>query len=143
MGATPPIPVGSYDFADVVTTVDNQTMLGGVTVKVTRRSDQTTDEVGGNGDVVVSVNNDQRGDIEIELMPSSPSIDVLTQLALEFPNTRRFVTVAVNDLTGRSKANSAQAWVKKIADKDYAAASSNVTFSLVCARLNTTPGGSV
>ncbi len=143
MGATPQIPVGTYDFSDVVCVLGGVVLLGGVSVKVTLDSPQTTDEVGANGDVVVTVNNDKRGAIEIEFMPSSPSLDYMSQLVMAFSNTGAFVPASVNDLSGRSKHSAAQAWVEKIADKSYGAASENVTFRVRAARLNDFVGGSV
>lgn len=143
MGATPGIPSGTFDFSNVVTVFNGQTLLGGVSVKVTRDSDATTDAVGANGDVVVVVNNDQRGTIEIEFMQSSPSLDFMSQQVQLFTLTRAFAPVSVTDLNGRSVASGAEAWAVKVADADYGKEEASRTFKIRVCHLNSFVGGFV
>jgi hypothetical protein len=71
MGAVPPVPARAFDFANVVLTFDDTTIVGGNVIKASYDSAATTDDVGADGSVVVVVSNDQRGTLEVELTQGS------------------------------------------------------------------------
>jgi len=147
VSATPPIPVGTFDPAQVTVSFANKTIIGiakGSAIKVSRNSPQYTHEVGANGDVVRVLNNDQTGAIELELMQSSPSNDALNTLAqLDAKSATGSGSVQVKDLNGRSMAHGDTAWVEKLPDAEYATEATNRTWKIVVSRLEHNVGGIV
>lgn len=146
MGATPPIPTGTFDPANVVLSFNGTTIVGfakGTEIKVSYDTDAYTDDAGANGDVVRVKSNDQRAKIEIELMQSSPSNDALSAFAAADQTGAGKGPVRVKDLNGRSVASGPDAWVQKVADSEYATEHTPRAWIIRVAKLTMTTGGIV
>lgn len=138
MSDTPQVPTGTFNPAKVILTFASTTIVGlakGTQIKVSRDSDQTTDDVGANGDVVVVINNDERGYIDLELLQSSPSNDFLSEQAELFKAGGGTKPVECIDLNGTSVASGLDAWVVKLADSEYATEAANRAWRIRVARL--------
>jgi hypothetical protein len=147
MGATPPIPTGSFDPSNVILTFASTTIIGfakGTMIKVSLDSPQYTDEVGANGDVVRVKNNDERASIEIDLMGSSPSNDFLSARAIldKLSGTGK-APVEITDLNGRSIHKGLDCWVEKMADAEYGTEATGRAWKLRVGRLSHFVGGTV
>lgn len=147
MGATPQIPLGSFDPANVVLTVAGETVVGaakGTFYKVARDSDSYTDDVGGAGDVVRVKSNDNRGTVEITLMQSSPSNDALNDLAQRDEALGTGLTpFEIVDLNGRTMASGINCWIRKKADTEFSTEATNRVWILRVPNLAYTVGGIV
>ena len=145
MGATAPIPLGTFDPAKYIITFRGVTLIGinkGSSIKVSRDSVAYTTDTGANGDKVRVKNNDEGGAIEIELMQSSPSNVYLSQMAqLDALDGTGKGAAQMKDLNGDSLASGADAWIEKIADSEYGTEATGRTWKIVIARMVYTVGG--
>jgi hypothetical protein len=111
-------------------------------VKCSRDEDTFTEQVGANGDVVRVRNRNRMGKVVITLQDSSPTNDQLSALAASDERTGLgYGALLVKDLNGNTLVQAANAWIKKPADVEYAAAAGTNEWTLAAAELEMTVGG--
>jgi len=134
----------TYDPKKVVIIVGGVPLsgYGDTFVVVARASDAYESVVGADGEVTRTRIQDKRGTITVTLKQTSKSNDILAAFAAadELDNDG-VVPVAVKDLLGTSLHFSAEAWVKKVPDSEYAKAAGEKEWVLECGILETFPGG--
>ena len=88
----------------------------------TYASDMVTSQVGADGEVARSRNSDRRVTIEITLLGTSPSNDVLSGLVVadELSGSAMF-PITIQDLRGTTMFLAAQCWVKRKPDVGFGA----------------------
>lgn len=94
--------------------------------KFSYETDQVSDEVGGQGDVVRIITRDMRATLEITLMQTSPSNDYLSSLVTQDINangpaaTGGYAVGASSlvDLNGTTAIDGEETWVMKFADTE-------------------------
>lgn len=112
-------------------------------VSVSRMTDGFSEDVGAQGDVVRVRSRDRRGTIEITLQQASPSNDVLSTFAATDESAgTAYGAVMVSDLNGTSLYRGATAWIKKVADSDWATAHKTRKWTITVAQLELIVGGS-
>lgn len=113
----------TYDPNSIAVVVNGILMSGfseNSIVKVSRNQDMWSDQIGADGTGTRSKSNDKSGKIEISLMQTSASNDVLSALAvLDEATNGGKVPVLIKDLSGTSLHGSEEAWIVKIPDSDY------------------------
>lgn len=116
--------VATYDPKNLSMIVGGQIMSGfgdGTVVKLSRNQQAFMLKVGVDGEGTRSKSNDKSGKIEITLMQSSASNDVLSAYASadELSNTGA-VPILFRDNSGRTLATALTAWVQKLPDTEFA-----------------------
>lgn len=111
-------------------------------VKVTRNNDAYTTKVGADGEASRTKNNDKSGTIEITLLQSSASNDVLSGFALaDEINNGGQVPVLMRDANGTTVVATDSAWVKKMPDLSMGKELGNRTWVLECGSMDIFVGG--
>jgi hypothetical protein len=114
-------------------------------VKITREAPAFTSKVGCDGDVTRSRMNDNRAKVEITIMQTSPSNDILSaQHALDkiTPNGDGIMPLLIKDNSGRSLHTALHAWIETDAEVVYDREAGTRTWSLECSSLASFIGGS-
>lgn len=138
----------AYDPAQVIVTVGVRSISGyadGTFVRVSREVDSFTKYVGSDGTVARTKSNNYSGSITITLMQTSPDNDYLTNLLAlaETANAQSLgvFNVKITDKTGTSVFSSANAWIRKYPDVDYARDISTREWVIDVDRLEMVVGG--
>ncbi len=137
--------VKTYDPKEVSVIVNGNIIGGfgeGSMVRVNRREDAFALTIGVTGEGTRSKSNDRSASIEIELLQSSLSNDVLSGLATadDVSNTGA-VPIEVRDHNGTSIYSAETAWVMKIADSEFGAEATNRVWTLETDSLQVHVGG--
>lgn len=119
----------------------------GTFITISRDEDDFKDLAGGDGEVAVLQNADERGSVEIELMQTSASNDILAVLAAVNKGgtivglTAGKGSLQCKDLNGRMIISAETAWVKKPADVTLGDEVLTRKWTIRCAQLNMFVGG--
>lgn len=135
----------TYDPAQVVINVDGRDISGyadGTFVNIARNADQFTLAVGADGESTRAKSNNRSGRITFTLQQSSPSNDILDEIATqdELDNTGA-VPVRVEDASGTTVAQAEKMWVVKKPDSSFAKEAENREWILETGNLDYTVGG--
>lgn len=137
--------VKTYDPKGVSLIIGGHIVQGyadGSFVKVARNNDAYTTKVGADGEPSRTKNNDKSGTVEITILQSSASNDVLSGYALaDELNNGGQVPVLVKDNNGTSIYVSESGWVKKIPDADLGKEMGERTWVIECGSLDMFVGG--
>lgn len=122
--------ISTYDAKKVTTVVGGRIITGfpdGSMVKASKTNNNFDSSSGAQGDVAVAINGDRLGMVVITLLPTSPSIPYLDQLANDNIMTSVWINSAnaLKETTGGSKA-----MIQKIADVEYGKGISNREYTL-------------
>ena len=132
----------TYDAKDVSIIISDRAASGFNSVSVTRESDTWSDDVGADGEVARSKSNDKRGNFELTMQQTSEFNDFLSSLHNEDEATgNKIFNVTVKDNRGKSLHESAEAWIQKLPDSEYAQASGERVWSIRAAAVSGTIGG--
>lgn len=135
----------TYDPKNVSVIVGGHIVQGyedGTFVKVARNNDMWTTKVGADGEGARAKSNDKSGTIEITLMQSSASNDILTGYALaDEINNGGQVPVLVKDNNGTSLHAMESGWIKKMPDDERNKEVGAVTWIIESANLAMFVGG--
>jgi hypothetical protein len=107
-------------------------------------SDGFTDVAGTDGEVARSKTNDRRATITIELLQTSSSNALFSQLAnldLNAPNGAGVGSLLINDRQGLSLYTAAECWIQKPADATFGREVTSRSWVLRCANLISFTGG--
>jgi hypothetical protein len=107
-------------------------------------SDQYSDVIGTQGDVARSRSNDYRADVEVTLLQTSPTNDLLSALAEADRNSLNGAGVGsfqIKDNSGRSLYYAAEAWIMKLPDVSFDRTVKERKWTIRCARLVPYTGG--
>lgn len=116
----------------------------GTFVKASRSAETFKSNVGAGGDVVRVRSRNKLGQVVITLQAASSSNDVLQAIADADENTgAAYGSLMIKDLNGTTLVVASTAWVVKPADAEYAADASNREWTIECAELKISNGGSV
>jgi len=139
------MPSQTYDPQKVVLSVVGNAIVGfaaGTFVKCSRDEDAFTKTVGAGGDVARTRNANRSGSIEITLLASSPSNDVLSALAAKDELSGTGVGPAmIKDGSGTALASAQNCWVKKLPDFERAKELGETVWLIDCDVLSMTIGG--
>ena len=136
----------TYDSCEVIVSVGGQPITGfaqGSKVTLERDEDAFTKYIGVDGEVSRSKNCNKAGTATITLAQTSPSNDLLSELAAndEAANTG-VVPLLVRDLNGTTLAAAPDAWVRKMPSTAFGKEIGDREWVLDCGRLNLFVGGS-
>ncbi len=133
-----------YDPKEVIVTINGQIITGFAeeVVTVARAEDAWRDEVGADGEVVRIASNDRRGQITIQLLPTSASNLVLDVLRNADEVTGGSVfPLLVQDNRGNDVHVAAEAWIQKSPDAVYNKTAAPRVWVLRAADLRMVHGG--
>lgn len=113
----------TYDPAQISIILGGHIATGyadGTFVKLSRNADAWSTKSGADGETARAKSNDKTGVLELTIMQTSPTNDVLSGFAIadELKNAGTF-PVLVRDANGNTIATSEQGWIKKIPDVEY------------------------
>ena len=135
----------TYDPKAISLIVGGRVITGfedGTFVLVSRESDSFADKAGAFGDVSRSYSNDKRGNITVTLMQTHPDNEYLSGLnTADELSGSGLVNVLVRDAKGNSIYESAEAWILKPADAEFAKEAGAREYVLRCAELLMLSGG--
>lgn len=135
----------TYDPGKVTTSFLSNTLGGfadGTMVVVKRRSDAFTLTIGSSGEGCRNRSQDKSGEIEITLLASSASNDVLNAAADSDEKDGTGVgAFQIKDLNGTSICHATNAWIKKKPDMEFAKEVSNRVWVLETDEIEMTEGG--
>ena len=136
----------TYDPCEVIISVGGRPITGFAQtskVNVERDEDAYTKYIGIDGEVSRAKNCNKSGTVTITLAQTSPSNDLLSELAeADEAANAGVVPVLVRDLNGTSLAAAPDAWVKRLAGANFGKEISDRSWVLDCGRLTLRPGGS-
>lgn len=113
---------------------------------ITKESDAFSSVVGTDGDVARSKTNDRRATIEIILMQTSPTNDLLSaihQADLNTPGGAGVGAFLVVDLNGTSLYSAGNCWIKRAPDPAFGREAQERTWTLECDELIEFTGGNL
>lgn len=113
---------------------------------VTWETDSFSDVAGTDGDVSRSKTNDQRATVEIILMNTSPTNDLLSavwQADLNTPGGAGVGSLLVTDLNGTTLLTAGNAWISKAPDITYGREANERTWTLRVDKLVAFVGGNL
>ena len=138
-------PLKTYDPGQVSVILGGKIMSGfseGSLIKVSRNVDAYTLKIGTDGEGVRTRLRDKSGKIEIMLMQSSDSNDILSAYALaDEANNSGTIPFLMRDASGRTVVSAATAWVKKISDVEMGKEVKDHTWVLETDELDMFVGG--
>lgn len=115
--------MNTYDPKLVTLMFGGQAIVGysdGTFISTARTEDAFSMRTGSDGHVVRSRNRNRTGSVTITLLPSSPSNDVLSAIALADEQGGAGVfPLFIKDLSGTTLATAPNAWVRKMAELVY------------------------
>jgi len=121
--------VRQYDPAEVLVTVDGQAITGfadGTFVETARNSDLFELTVGADGEATRTKSNDLSGRITITLQQTSPSNDILNDLATADEQSNQGVFGSqIRDNSGGTLASGQRSWIVKKPDAAFAKTTEN------------------
>jgi hypothetical protein len=134
-----------YDPAAIVVTIGPNLLSGfgeGTFVKVSRDEDAFMKKVGVDGEVARARNRNRSGTVEITLLQTSQSNDVLSALAVadELTGTGA-APLMIKDLFGTTLCMVPNAWVKKRADVEFGKEVADRSWVLDCDQIQHFVGG--
>ncbi len=136
--------LSTYDPKEITVTV-NGSILSGFSddvVTVERAEDQVADAAGADGEVIRTLTNDRRGNIQISLQQTSSSNLVLSALANADEQTGGSVfPVLIRDNRGNDIHVAAEAWIQKQPQAIYNKSNSPRVWIIRCADLRMVVGG--
>lgn len=136
--------LSTYDPKDLTISV-NGSILSGFSddvVTVERAEDQVADTVGADGEVMRTLTNDRRGNIQISLLQTSASNLVLSALANADEQTGGSVfPVLIQDNRGNDIHAAAEAWIQKQPQAIYNKSNSPRVWTIRCADLRMVVAG--
>ena len=136
--------LSTYDPKEITVTV-NGSILSGFSddvVTVERAEDQVADAVGADGEVIRTMTNDRRGNIQISLLQTSSSNLVLSALANADEQTGGSVfPVLIQDNRGNDIHVAAEAWIQKQPQAIYNKTNSPRVWVIRAADLRMVVGG--
>lgn len=115
-------------------------------LSISYETDAFSDVVGTDGDVSRSKTNDRRATVEITLMSTSPTNDLLSAIHLADLNTAGGAGVGallITDLNGTSLFTCGNAWIAKAPDVTYGREANERTWMLRCDKLIAFTGGNL
>lgn len=137
----------NYDPGQIVASFNGIEILGfmdGTFILAERSEDGFAKEVGAQGDVTRVRSRDRSGSVTFTLKAESPTNDRLAEVALDDENFGIGVgELFVKDLNGTTLIESAEAWIRKIPNAEYADAATGREWVIDCAALEMSLGGSV
>lgn len=137
--------VKTYDPKSISMIVGGHIVSGfddGTFVKVSRATEAYTKKVGADGEPSRTKNNDKSGTIEITLLQSSASNDVLSGYALaDEVNNGGQVPVLMRDANGTTVVNSEAGWVQKMPDLELGKEMGSRTWVIECGSIDIFIGG--
>lgn len=135
-----------YDPGQIVVIFKGVQILGyasGTFVKASRTKETFAMSVGAGGDVVRVRSRDKTGSVAITIQAASPTNDVLTGFIASDEATGSGVgALLIKDLYGTTLITADKAWLEKPADGEYAADSPDREWTICCAELFISNGGS-
>ena len=136
----------TYSPEDVVVSVNGVNISGfmsGTFISASREVDTFTKLVGNDGEVTRTKSANKSGQVELTLLQTSYSNDILSalQIADEVSSSGKFVFM-VKDLLGRTLINGAECWLSRPADVEYSDEVTGRVWTIVVGQLNTFVGGS-
>lgn len=139
------MPTRTYDSCEVIVSVGGQPLTGfaqSSKVTVERDEDAFTKYIGVDGEVSRSKNCNKAGTVTITLAQTSPSNDLLSELALndEAANSG-VVPILIRDLNGTTLATAPDAWVRKLPSAEFGKEIGEREWVFDCGRLNLFVGG--
>lgn len=141
------VPLKNYAADRVVVTFKGHIFGGyasGSFVKVGRSEDSFKKYVGADGSVSRARMSDKSGEVTITLAQTSPSNDFCTRTLKEDEELGTgYGPLMVKDLLGNTLAMSANAWIRKPPDQEFAAEISEREWTLDCERLDPGAGGAL
>jgi hypothetical protein len=140
--------MNTYDPALVTLMFGGQAIVGyaeGTFINAARSEDAFSFRAGSDGQVVRSRNRNRTGSVTITLLPSSPSNDILSGIALADEQAGLGVyPLFIKDLSGTTLVTAPSAWVRKLAELAFAKeASEDREWVLDCDELVVHVGGLV
>jgi len=114
----------------------------GTYIKITPAADDTTDENGVDGEVVISMTNDQRADFEFTLMKSAKANLELSLARNEGIQARRvlIMPLVVRDGNGNALYEADNAWIKARPENEISSEVTSYKWTLRVAHLNSIEG---
>jgi len=111
-------------------------------VKFMYREDAFSDDVGAQGDFVRVQNLNTSAEVEISLLQTSPSNDVLNAMAFQDRHFGLGVRdIQIKDLRGTTVFAAPFAYVQKVAEGEFAKGSTDRVWKLTCASAEINVGG--
>lgn len=136
--------VTTYDPKEIIVSVNGQIISGFAedVVTVERAEDAVIDEIGADGEVVRILSNDRRGNVRVNLLPTSPSNLVLSVLANADEVTGGSVfPILVQDNRGNDLHIGAEAWVQRQPEAIYNKTAAPRVWNIRVADLRMVVGG--
>ncbi len=136
-----------YDPGLIIVSFKGVRLLGpaeGTFVTAERAEDAFTSQVGSAGDVTRSRNRNKMGSVTYTCQQGSPSNDVLSALqAADELTGLGFGSLMVKDLIGTTLVEAPSAWIKKIANPEFAKEAGPRAWVFDCAQLYIYTGGAL
>lgn len=137
----------NYDPSKIVIAFKGIRLTGfaeGSFVSIARNEDGFTLHVGSDGMPTRAKNRNKSGTVTVTLVQSAPINDQLSAFALADELTGLATgDLIIKDLLGTTLAESAEAWIKKLPDSDFAKEVQSRAWVFECAVLNHNVGGAV
>lgn len=136
----------TYDPTQFIITIGANTIVGfaaGTFIKASHNADAFSLEIGADGKSNTRIRNaDQSGKLEITLLKSSPSNDLLSaQAILDRATGQGVVPAQVKDGSGTAVAAAQNVWITKMADLERGKELGDVTWVLETDELEIIQGG--
>lgn len=114
-------------------------------VKIKYKTPRFSSKAGVTGEIVLSKAMDERAEIEISLMQTSNSNDILSAIVLAAgaaPNGAGVFPITIRDKSGRAKYFGANAWITMQPDAEFGASPKERVWKIEVAQLVSFTGGS-
>lgn len=134
------MPVKTYNLKDVIASVSGVPVEGGADgdkIKIEFASERFTKQVGADGEVTRSEQNNNTGKITFSLMYGSDLNDYFDSLRV----SKLVVPILVRDTRGRSNYFSPSSWIEKEPDETFGKDAGNRDWVFDCADIDRTHGG--
>ncbi len=118
----------------------------GAFLRIENDSDDTTDQAGTDGEVVVSLTNDRRAVATLILMASSDGNDILAALRNRMIASKLRAGVGafqVKDMSGRTVISAPQAWIQKPPSAEFAREAGTREWPIRLAQVTRFDGGNI
>jgi len=139
------MPTRTYDPAQVIINVDGRDISGyadGTFLTIARNADAFARTTGADGETTRSKSNDRSGRFTFVLQQSSPSNDILSEIATQDEiSNGGVVAIRVTDKGGTTVAQGEQCWVVKKPDSGFAKETENREWVLETGDLQYDVGG--
>jgi hypothetical protein len=131
-----------YSFKDIIVLVNGLEITGWASgddsIKVSRREDSASDEVGAGGDMMVSISANRSGEFTFKLQQTSSSNKMLLALMTQQEDIKDWVpiTVSTKDSYRNDIATGLQGYIKKPAEMQRGEKGQNQEWAIVVERLD-------